>query len=73
MSRLELEMQHMLRLLSTPTSFRLWKAYLWDKAKRLAESDPAEFSGLPQALTDEMKKAESNPSPSKPRELGTPS
>lgn len=54
MSRLETELAHMLRLLSTPTSFRLWKAHLWDKAKRLAESDP-EYSELPQLLEQAVK------------------
>lgn len=54
MTRLDTELTHMLRLL-TPTSFLLWKAYLWDKAKRLAESDPAEFKELPQLLTERAK------------------
>lgn len=54
MSRLQIELAHMQRLLSTPTSFQSWKAYLWDKAKRLAESD-AEFSELPRLLAEAMK------------------
>lgn len=54
MKRLQLELAHMQRLLSTPTSFRLWKNYLWDKAKRLAESDP-EFSELPRLLEQAVK------------------
>ena len=54
MTRLEIELTHMLRLLATPTSYRLWKAHLWDKAKRLAESD-AEYAELPRLLTEAMK------------------
>ena len=63
MTRLETELAHLLRPLSTPTSFRLWKAYLWDKAKRLAESD-AEFRELPLLLEQAVK--------SQPREPQTP-
>jgi hypothetical protein len=72
MTRSEMELAHLLRLMDSPTSSQAWRAYVWDKAKRLAESDP-EFSGLPQALTDEMKRRESNPSPSKPLKPVTPS
>lgn len=53
MTRLHSELTHMVSLL-TPTSYRLWREYLWDKAKRLAESD-AEYAELPRLLTEAMK------------------
>lgn len=57
MTRLETELAWMLRLLAPPFT-AAWKAYVWDKAKRLAESDP-EFAELPRLLTDAMKSAAS--------------
>lgn len=71
MSRLNTELAHMVRMLTASEhSRRGWKAHLWDKAQKLAETDP-EFSELPRLLTEEMQKPASSPSPSKPPEPDT--
>lgn len=49
MNRLETELQHMLNLISPPF-FLGWRAFVWDKAKRLANQEPEEFADLPKRL-----------------------
>lgn len=60
MDRLETELQHLLNLISPPFSLG-WRAYVWDKAKRLAEQDP-EFSSLPERLASSAQQQSSTSS-----------
>lgn len=60
MDRLETELAHLLMLISPPFS-QGWRAYVWDKAKRLAEEDP-EFRDLPDRLASSAKQQSSSSS-----------
>ena len=50
---LEYELQHLINLAAPP--FReCWAAYIWVKAKGLAEHDPATYGDLPRRLKEAM-------------------
>ena len=51
-NNLEIELSHLLSLM-TPHR-EAWRNYVWDKAQKLAESDP-EMADLPARLTEAMK------------------
>ena len=69
MDRLETELQHLLNLISPPFS-QGWRAFVWDKAKRLAEQDP-EFSSLPERLASSAQRQNSTSSEKPGEQLGT--
>jgi len=72
MTRMAMEMANMLRYLEeSPTSFRGWRDYFEDKALRLANWDPAEYSQLPMTLSAELRRLESKHSPPQQRKRGT--
>lgn len=63
MTRLQTELSHMVRLLTASEhSRRGWKAHLWDKAQKLAETDP-EYAELPRLLTEAMQEHATKESP----------
>lgn len=54
MSRLQIELAHLVNLMAPP--FREnFKAFCWDKALRLAETDAEEFAELPALLKAAMQ------------------
>ena len=62
MKRLQIELEHMLRLLQPPFTEN-WKRYVWAKAKEMAKEP--EFAELPKLLAERMQsqpKAEAPPS-----------
>ena len=72
MSRMEMELEHMLLMISPPF-FHGWRNFIWDKAKRLAEQEPMEFADLPRRLEEAvLAQRQSSTSSEKPVEqLGT--
>lgn len=52
MNRLEVHLQHLLKLLTPPFTAN-WKAHCWHRAKELSQ-DP-ELADLPRLLTESMK------------------
>lgn len=72
MTPLEAELQHMLGLMDTPTSFQGWRDYLEWKAKALAKKYQLEYEDLPRLLTDATKMLESSLSQPRQPEPDTP-
>ena len=72
MSRMEMELEHMLLMISPPF-FHGWRNFIWDKAKRLAQQEPMEFADLPRRLEEAvLAQRQSSISSEKPAEqLGT--
>lgn len=69
MSKLETQLQHLLRLMDSPFTDG-WRAYCWARAKELAEED-SDYSALPSLLALEMKKraaSSETPEPQPPRD-----
>lgn len=62
MKRLQIELEHMLRLLQPPFTAN-WKRYVWAKAKEMSQEP--EFAELPKLLAERMQsqpKVEAQPS-----------
>ena len=70
MDRLEMELEHMLLMISPPFS-QGWRAFIWDKAKRLAEREPAEFANLPAMLASSAQRQSSTSSEKPAEQPGT--
>ena len=70
MSRLEMELEHMLLMISPPFS-QGWRAFIWDKAKRLAEKEPEEFANLPAMLASSAQQQRCTSSEKPAEQLGT--
>lgn len=69
MTKLETQLQHLLRLMEAPFTDG-WRAYCWARAKELAEQDP-DYSDLPSLLALEMKRragSSETPEPQLPKE-----